>query len=96
MLAAAALSLEQQLENLERLPAELQKNFAAMRTMDLKTKKMSQKIDSESDAVLAKKLTGPNGSKEIARIQRMHAKLQKHLDEKVGGRLRRSETNVWL
>ncbi|CAG0921000.1 unnamed protein product [Notodromas monacha] len=54
-----------------------------MRSMDQKIKKMAQKIDSESEVVLRKKLGGQTALKEILKIQRMYEKLHKQQEEKV-------------
>ncbi len=51
--ALAAINLEQHLDSMDKLPNELQKNYTQIRNLDTKAKKLAQRVDQESDLVLA-------------------------------------------
>ena len=75
------------MDSAEKLPIELQKNYAVLKTLDNKTKKLTQKIDLDSDVVLRAICTGTSSHKkemeEVTKVERQYAKVHAIMDERV-------------
>lgn len=82
---ATAIYLEQYLDSLETLPAELQRNFQLMRQLDERSEELKVDIDKLTVAYVseAKELQPNVRVERIKKIQELYAKCQEFADDKI-------------
>ena len=82
---SSSLYLEQYLDSLEQLPADLRRNFTLMHDLDVKNKSILEDVDAASDEYLRKvqELNAEQRRAEMEKIQAMFAKAKQNGDNKV-------------
>ena len=82
---SSSLYLEQYLDSLEPLPAELRRNFTLMHDLDTKNRKILEDVDSASDDYLRKvrDLGATQRKSEMENIQSMFTRARQNCDDKV-------------
>ena len=85
MSSSCTFYLEQYLDSLGSLPAELRRNFTLMHDLDNKNKSILQEVDGASDEYLRKvRELGPDQRrKEMEKIQKMFHRAKQNGDDKV-------------
>jgi len=82
---SSSLYLEQYLDSLEPLPAELRRNFTLMHDLDTKNRKILEDVDAASDDYLRKvrDLAAAQRKSEQENIQSMFTRARQNCDDKV-------------
>jgi|ERR1711884_884157 len=82
---SSSLYLEQYLDSLEPLPAELRRNFTLMHDLDTKNRKILEDVDAASDDYLRKvrDLGTTQRKSEMEKLQSMFTRARQNCDDKV-------------